>query len=335
MIETQNIPYDTLLAVLGEMLGTQVLRAHFEARQMKGGTCGDVRLVTGTAETADGRSLPYRVVYKTQKQWTRPCDAKSWRREYDLYSAMPDTAFAGGLRWPRCYAAQDGEDEIQLWLEYIDGVSGADLTVDMFEQAALALGRFQGRLYAQRPSWLTELANLSGEGFLRDVYERYRTWPVVRDYIRAADCDIPAHLREMIIAIDDDADAVFARIGRLPVVLCHRDFWQENIFFCDGEIVLIDWDTAGWGHLGEDMASLIADEVDARHMLACYQRCVPAYYKGFGEYAQAPDLAESCVYELILVMFGYRLVDWYLHAKTPEDKATYLGVLQQIYEMGQ
>lgn len=334
MSETQNIPYNTLLDVLGKMLSTRVLRAGYEARPMKGGTLGDVRLVTGTAEAADGRLLPYRVVYKTQRKWARPCDAGSWRREYDLYTAMPDTAFEGPLRRPKCYAAQQGDDEIQLWLEYIDGISGADLTVDMLEQAALALGRLQGRLYAQRPPWLMEIANLSGEGFLRDVYERYRTWPVARDYIRAADCEIPAHLRGMITAIDDDAGAVFARIGRLPVVLCHRDFWHENIFYRDDEIVLIDWDTAGWGYLGEDMASLIADELDARHMAASYARCVPAYYKGFGEYAQAPDLAESCVYELILVMFGYRLVDWYMHARTSEGKDVCLGVLQRIYEMG-
>ena len=44
----------------------------------------------------------------------------------------------------------------------------------------------------------------------------------------------------------------------------------------------MDWDTAGWGYLGEDMASLIADEADIEHMVEYYRRCIPAYYKALG-----------------------------------------------------
>jgi len=47
------------------------------------------------------------------------------------------------------------------------------------------------------------------------------------------------------------------RIERLPVVLCHRDFWVANIFYKDQKILLLDWDTTGWGYMGEDIASWI------------------------------------------------------------------------------
>jgi len=52
----------------------------------------------------------------------------------------------------------------------------------------------------------------------------------------------------------------------LPIVLCHRDFWIENIFLSQGKLRLIDWDCVGWGFAGEDIASLIADDKDVEYM---------------------------------------------------------------------
>lgn len=37
------------------------------------------------------------------------------------------------------------ENDTQIWMEYIDGISGLDLTGDMYERAAEELGRFQGK----------------------------------------------------------------------------------------------------------------------------------------------------------------------------------------------
>ena len=61
--------------------------------------------------------------------------------------------FDDTLRWPLCYHAEmnDDQDQTRIWMEYIDGPAGYVLTPDMLEQAAYALGRFQGRLYAGKP----------------------------------------------------------------------------------------------------------------------------------------------------------------------------------------
>ena len=145
----------------------------------------------------------------------------------------------------------------------------------------------------------------------------------------------------MLIGIDENSDEVFRRIEKLPIVLCHRDLWVANIFYSEGNIVLIDWDTAGWGYLGEDIASLIADEADVAHMVEYYNRCIPAYYRGFSEHVDVSHITDHCIYELILVMFGYRLVEWYLNAgsgnelqETNDEKILHLDTLQKIYEMG-
>jgi len=326
-----EIEAETLTNVLSKMLGEKITRADYRLNALQGGTVGNVQLVAGEAETAGGEKLPYKVVLKIQKKWERYGDPESWRREYDLYASSLGALFSDSLRWPECYHAEISGDETRLWLKHIDGVSGLDLDGEMYELAAEELGRFQGRLHAEQPPALKSLANLSQVEHVKNFYLHYRGWKEVHDYIRCETCEIPRHLREMLIDIDDNADEIFSRIEKLPMVLCHRDFWVMNIFYSDGKIALIDWDTAGWGYLGEDIASLIADEADVEHMAEYYRRCIPAYYKGFSQYADAPRVSDHCVRELILVMFGYRLVEWYKF--DPDKKTLHLETLQKIYEM--
>lgn len=330
-----NIKLEALIHALNLQFQTDIISADFQTMSLQGGTVGNVYLVTGNAETADGEKMPYRIVLKIQKKWERYSDPGSWHREYDLYASDLGATFSDALRWPNCYYAElnDAENEFQLWLEYIDGVTGLDLTGDMYEQAALELGRYQGKLYAEQPAVLQSLTNLSHADLMKNTYLRYRSWPVVYDYIRSADCDFPEHVRQMLIDIDERTDEIFARIETLPLVLCHRDFWVTNLIYSEGKIALIDWDTSGWGYLGEDLASLIADEADIDNMVEYYQRCVPAYYKGFSEYVDVSHVNEHCVYEMILLLFGYRLVEWYLHSEDDDEKTTHINTLQKIYEL--
>jgi tRNA A-37 threonylcarbamoyl transferase component Bud32 len=340
---------EALLQALSKMFGTSIAHAEYKSNLLYGGTVGDVRLVAGSAETTSGEKLPYKIVVKYTHKWGRHNDPDSWRREYDLYKSDFGALFTDSLRWPVCYHAVINEDETetQLWMEYIDGVSGLDLTGGTYERAAEELGRFQGRLYSERPAVLQNLINLSKIEFSKKFYLHYRSWKKVYDYIRSENCEIPKHLCQMLIDIDENEKAVWEHIEKLPVVLCHRDFWVTNIFYKDGNIVLIDWDTSGWGYLGEDIASLIADEADVENMVEYYHKCTAAYYKGFSEYADVtritgwsdasrparPCVRDNCVRELIIVMFGYRFIEWYLSAETPEDKALQLNSLQKIYEM--
>ncbi|WP_422660510.1 phosphotransferase family protein [Paenibacillus sp. EC2-1] len=330
-----NIKFETLIYTLSQLFKKDIVSADCHTIPLQGGTVGDVCLVTGTAEAADGEKLPYRIVLKTQKKWERYGDPGSWRREYDLYTSDLGATFSDTFRWPICYHAEINaeEDQFQLWLEFINGVSGLDLTGDMYEQAALELGRYQGKLYAEQPAVLQSLTNLSHADLMKNTYLHYRSWPLVYDYIRSEDCEFPQHLRQMLIDIDEHADEILARIENLPLVLCHRDFWVTNLIYADGTIALIDWDTSGWGYLGEDIASLIADEADIDHMVEYYKRCVPAYYKGFSEYTDASSIADHCVYELILLMFGYRLVEGYLHTENDDEKKNLVHTLQKIHEM--
>lgn len=327
------VDMETLKVVVGKMFDTDIDSATVDMKELQGGTVGDVHLVSGVAETNDGRTFAYEVVLKIQKKWNRPSDSESWRREYDLYTAGIDDVFCNRFSWPTCYHSEIHETETRLWMEYIQGVSGMDMTVDMYEKAAYEIGCFQGRIHATEQPVLQNVRNLSSVDFAKNSYYTYRSWTDTYEYIRSETCTLPEHIRKMIIDIDNRADALWQEIEKLPTVFCHRDYWNTNIFCHDHKVNLIDWDTSGWGHIGEDIASLIADESDVEQMLEYYKRCVPAYFKGLSEFMDVSDMCITYIHDLILLMFGYRLVRGYQFAAPEAEREMCLRTLSKIYEM--
>lgn len=333
MNRIENKIREGVIKALTEKLGEQVIDVTFETIPLHGGTLGAVNLLSGMAKISDGTERPFKIVHKTQKRWERNFDANSWCREYDLYKSDIDTLFNQSLRWPKCYFAELAQDESQIWMEHIEGVSGQDLTVEMFEHAAKELGRFQGKVFSEKSEVLKNIANLSVTDYAKKNYLHYRSWKEVYDYIRSDSCEIPKHLCKMLIDIDESSDELWRQIESLPMVLCHKDFWVTNIFYTSEGIRLIDWDTTGWGYLGEDIASLIADEADIAYMVEYYKKCVPAYYEGFSEYVDIAKISKNFIWEMIIMIFGYRLVEWYKFSESAEEKQVQLETLQKIYEL--
>ena len=363
--EQIQIKAETLANVLGKMFSVNIIHASYQTKQLHGGTLGDVRLVTGIAETIEGKKWPFKVVLKTQKKWERPGDQDSWRREYDLYTSDFGEVFTDSLRWPKYYHAEMNDDEIHLWIEYIDGISGDRLDIETLEFAATELGRFQGRIYKQQET-LRNISFLSEPDTFSKNFEQWHTQTFSHEFLisdqcrlpgflkqmlkngeiqlyngksfeygclRSAGCDIPEYLKQMLFDIDDNREALFNSLKRLPVVLCHRDFWVENIFLSEGKIRLIDWDCAGFGYLGEDIASLIYDETETKNLHEYFCRLIPAYVKGISEYLEIPRDFNKYIQEMILIIFGYRLVQSHMFTESPEAKEEQVKRLQIIYEM--
>lgn len=359
------IKFDLLNIILSKMLDKSISNASYQIKQLQGGTLGNVQLVTGLAQTIDNEKIPYKIVWKKQKKWERPGDPESWRREFDLYQSNLHLAFAPTLRWPECYHLELSNDTIELWMEYVDGVSGGDLSIEMLEQAALELGRFLGRIN-QRHEDLKSIACLGDTGFLQREFNQWHMQSYTYDYLiskqsrlpeflkemlknseiqlvdgksfeysylRSKGWDIPENLKKMIMDIDDRKEDIFKKLKNLPVVLCHRDFWNENIIFTDGGVRLIDWDTAGWGYLGEDIASLIVDGMDVDRFEENYNRLIPAYLNGVMEYMDIPDIDEMYILEMILIKFGYRMMQERMFSETFDKKNLGMSALQKIHEI--
>jgi hypothetical protein len=267
------------------------------------------------------------------------------------------------FRWPACYHAGFKGGAAQLWMEYIDGQSGGGLNAAMLERAALELGRFQGRLYRQPPQ---SIACLSDTGFPEREFSQWHTQSFTHDFLvskkcslpeflkqmlrggkiplgggksfeysllRSEVCDLPEHLKQMLMAVDDNKEAIFDQLKRLPIVLCHRDFWNENIFFADGKIIAIDWDGAGWGYMGEDIASLIADGIDPDDFEEYCRRLIPAYHRGVSEYLDISAIENFYIKEMIIIKFGYRILQSYTFKQSLGEKTRTVRQLQKIYEM--
>ncbi|MEN8908065.1 MAG: hypothetical protein ABF289_19095 [Clostridiales bacterium] len=63
----------------------------------------------------------------------------SWRREFDLYNSKLVDYFSDSFRWPECYYSEINEDEIQLWMEFVEGNTGLDLKLEMLEKTSYEL----------------------------------------------------------------------------------------------------------------------------------------------------------------------------------------------------
>lgn len=361
---------ETLIQVLSKMLGTKTISADYETEQLQGGTLGDVKLVTGLAITPNGEKMPYKVVWKRQKQWERSGDTDSWRREYDLYKSDLGKVFTDSLRWPECYETEINSEksEIQIWMEYIEGVSGCHLTTEMLEQAALELGRFQGKSLKDFNN-LQNINCLGDTDFLEREFAQWHTQWFTYDYLvsepcqipeflklmlkegdiqlvdgksfeysflRSKVCNIPLHLKKMLINIDNHKDEILSGFKDYPVVLCHRDFWNENIFYSDGKIRLIDWDTASWGFVGEDISSLIVDGMGVEKFEENCRRLIPAYLIGLSERMDVPNINKKYILTMTLIKFGYRMMQEYMFWENPDEKIGEIwgvNALQKIYDI--
>jgi len=241
----------------------------------------------------------------------------------------------------------------------------------MLEKAALEIGRWQGKIFAApepEQKIFNQIKNLSDPGFLKRNFEQWHTQSMSYEYIisddcklpehinkyyaenkeqinhgksieynilRAEICDIPRHLKQMLFDVDERQNAIFENFKRLPVVLCQRDYWIENIFYDNGNIIVIDWDTAGWGYLGEDIAQLVFDDIDDKYFNEYLDRLVPCYYKGFTEFAGITDEdiknSKAAIRDFILIAYGYRMAQRHMFTENAEEKAQAEKEMQNIY----
>ena len=334
-LNEQGINPETLKKALSKMFDVKITRADCQAEQLHGGAFGDIRLVTGTAYSGGNEALPYRIVCKTQRKRRPPENPDSWVNEYRFYTSDFHKLFEKNVRMPKCYHAEISDEMYALWLEYIDGVTGTDLTISNLEYIAENYGCIQARIHKQ-PELTENIGCLRYNKFMENYYDFKRKQKELYDYLRSETFDMPVQYKQMLIETDDNKAEVFDKLKQLPVVFHHGDFHAGNMFLKNDEVVLIDWgDGAGWGYLGEDIVNLICDNPNIELWDEYYRKLIPAYLKGISEYMDISKIESFYFKEMIIISHGYDIVRKHMLAQNRDEKEKQITALQKIYEMGE
>lgn len=186
-----------------------------------------------------------------------------WRREAEAYGSGLLTDLGDRLVAPRCYRVDRvSGSAIALWLEDTPDSGPRAWSMSGYEAAARRLGAFNGRTlaepYDERLPWLSR--------------GRLRPW---LEWGEPGIASMRASRRAGFMS-DWLDDAAVGRVERLwgererlldaleslPTTLCHHDAHRRNLGSRtrDGtvETIALDWQFLGTGHLGEEVATMVA-----------------------------------------------------------------------------
>ncbi len=193
-----------------------------------------------------------------------PAHRNYWKREWLAFASGLLDALPGELRAPRTYlTTEPAEDEAWIWMEDVEGRSGAGWVVDDYDSVAFDLGTTQaafasGRVGLPRQPWLSRR-------WLRGWVETLGTMmgvlddPAVWDEPALAALDpLRPRLRELWAAREE----LLTIVESAPQTVVHLDFWPTNLIAADdGTTVAVDWSQVGIGAVGQDLDQLILDPV--------------------------------------------------------------------------
>ena len=271
--QLQALDQATLTGLVRQAVGSATLEIdHWLYQPLgygNGLVTGGIYRVEGTAH--DGRqeivwALILKVIRPAGADSLDPAHSLYWKREVLAYqSGLLDT-LPGGLRAPRCFAAQEQPDgSVWLWLEDMSDRYGPRWPVAQMARAAWHLGAFNGAYRAGQPlptyPWLDQPGTIvthrgALESFFRPaVVADPRTWrqPLIR---RA----FPVPIADRLLRLWADRAPFREALDRVPATLCHRDAWRRNMFAPpdSADLVLIDWAYPGRAPVGTDAGDLFA-----------------------------------------------------------------------------
>lgn len=250
-----------------------------------------VERVTGVAHTRAGEA-PWAAIVKITAAPAADTDPEiaarmrtartAARRELDAYRSGLLVTSAAPFRGPRLLAASASAEPgvpIELWLEDIVDEMPGHWPPERFVIAARHLGAFNGSHpvtdFQAMPSlhwdWRSHHAQPAFVARALDELAELATGADGR-LIQALGPRFIARTRRLI----ETAPQTIAALEARPVILCHHDAVRSNLLTChtpagDVQTVAIDWEYAGAGPPGADLAPLVIGsvrrgEADARDL---------------------------------------------------------------------
>lgn len=214
-------------------------------------------------------------------------------REFLLYRDGILADLPPGVRAPHCLGTVINSDGMWLWLEDLGEANGAIWSVADCAIAARQLGRFNG---AYLSGWPLPRHDSLANDWLQHCVEN--SGPAIRQ-LRAAGNEplvrrvYPPAVSRTYRALWDSRNAIFKALATLPQTFCHRDAFSQNLMLMPREpggieLVALDWEHAGVGLIGEEVAQMMAAmlfylDLRADNMDSLHASILEAYIRGLSD----------------------------------------------------
>ncbi|QVK20831.1 aminoglycoside phosphotransferase family protein [Mycoplasmatota bacterium] len=309
--------------VIGKMYKEEVEILSFNINENKDGTLGEIYLISGECKTS-AEKLNYDIALKIQKKWSRFGDPESWLREKNIYES--ELVQEIGELLPKAILIEEKDDKIWIWMEKAEGNHDRNLSVRDYGRIASEIGRLHGKFIDNLPTyswlsdkyWIVKTINIwSGDAvnWLKD------------NEILSKECT--SNLLDAWENREEHIDFLLS----MAKTLCHRDLTPGNVFVGD-KVSIIDWDSAGIGIIGEDIADLFAEalvyyDFDIYKAFDLEQTLITNYYKSLRDYGIKLEDIKKVFKLYLLLNWSYRIIC----ISTRSDEATtkrYVKILEYI-----
>lgn len=281
---------------------------------------GKLFVVEGTA-TDVGSTSRWSVVLKpvAREDDERAMDASDgaddyafWKREPLVYASGVVEDLPGGIAAPACYGVTERSPDLYwIWLEHITDTLSWPL--ERYGTAGRHLGSFNGAYLAGTPipsvGWAASTRSIqsywgASHPFMGSAVELLgtpATWH--RSEVRQAIDPLDLHALAAFFA---DEDRYVGALEALPQSFCHNDALRPNLFARRGDgderTIAVDWQVAGHGPIGAELAMLVAGSVLFFKVPAADVEEVAA--RAWAGYLAGLEAA-GCVFDPDEVRFGF------------------------------
>ena len=329
-----EINRESLQKALGGMFSAPIKDVSYTAELMRGGTVGEVVRVSGEARTEE-KKHPFSLVVKTQREWLRHGDPDCWKREYCIYEQNLENELLATIKLPRCFLLEKSEGLTRIWMEFVEGKTGSrQLHADELALAACRLGELQAGFHLSGSRGLPYLRAYPAVQSSYDLWSK-RMMPLLQKEIDG----FPDRLRNILCDYAACAKDLLGSFSALPQTLCHGDVHHDNLIFRDedGEtaIYLIDWDSAGYGHMGEDavdvlMEAFVYSDRDVSLLPEFREKIISGYCKGAKSRGLDFVMGEPLVRELFALAWGFRIADLFLYYKEDASRKRCIEIMSAM-----